>query len=100
MSYKPEVKTAGGGDWAGNALRFATEAEAHQYVGDLAMRWTAVSDVRVVPSDDDVNYRIVANRLERWSNETRCNRCHVPLAPEGNGTCECGGLIENVGWVK
>ncbi len=59
MSYKPEVLAAGDGDtWAGNALRFATAAEAEQYVSDLAMRWTAVNDTRVVVSDDPVNYEL------------------------------------------
>lgn len=58
MSYKPEVKTAGGSAWAGNALRFATEDEAQAYVLDLAMRWTAVCDTRVIESDDPVNYEI------------------------------------------
>lgn len=64
MSFKPEVKTAGNCNWAGNALRFATEAEANRYVHDLAMRWTAVADVRVIPSEDPVNYRIVDDKLE------------------------------------
>ena len=66
MSFKPEVMCAGESTWAGNALRFATEAEAHQYVEDLAMRWTAVADVRVVPSSDDVTARIINNRLQHW----------------------------------
>ena len=48
MSYKPEVMVAGETKWCGNALRFATEKEAQDYVFDLAMRWTAVGDTRVV----------------------------------------------------
>ena len=59
MSYKPEVQTAGDGDtWTGNALRFATAAEAEQYVSDLAMRWTAVEDTRVIEDDEPVNYEL------------------------------------------
>jgi hypothetical protein len=59
MSWKPEVQTAGDGEaWTGNALRFATEAEANSYVVDLACRWTAVADVRVVECKDPVNYEI------------------------------------------
>jgi hypothetical protein len=58
-SWKPEVQTAGDGDrWSGNALRFATKAEAERYVFDLAMRWTAVADTRVVQSDDPVTHEI------------------------------------------
>ena len=72
MSFKPEVQTAGGkGDWAGNGLRFATEAEAQQYVLDLMRRWTAVSDTRVVPSEEDVTARIVNNQLQHWPWEGR-----------------------------
>lgn len=66
MSFVPEVIADGSGKWCANGLRFATEQEAHAYLGDLAMRWTQVRDVRVVPSEDDVNARIVANRLQHW----------------------------------
>jgi hypothetical protein len=55
-SYKPEVVADCSGKWCGNACRFATEAEALAYVTDLAMRWTAVSETRVVESPDPVNY--------------------------------------------
>jgi len=63
MSYAPEVQTDSTDKWYGNALRFATEEEAQAYVVDLAMRWTAVRDVRVVESEDPVNYAIVNKRL-------------------------------------
>jgi hypothetical protein len=66
MSFKPEVQADCTGTWASNALRFATEAEAAHYVGDLAMRWFAVRATRVVPSDDDVTARIVNNKLQHW----------------------------------
>ena len=54
MSFKPEVTTNNGIEWAGNATRFATEAEAQDYVMDLRMRWTSVRDTRVVETDDPV----------------------------------------------
>lgn len=100
MSYAPEVIADRSGKFCGNALRFATEQEAQQYVGDLMSRWTAVTDTRVVKSEDPVNYRIVNNVLEHWDDATRCNRCHNPLPSTSNGTCWCGGLIEETGWVR
>jgi predicted protein tyrosine phosphatase len=63
MSYKPEVQTDATGQWYGNALRFATEAEAQANVLDLSMRWFAVRETRVVQSDDPVNYAYVDHRL-------------------------------------
>ena len=63
MSYKPEVQTDATGQWYGNALRFATEAEALANVLDLSMRWFAVRETRVVQSDDPVNYAYVDHKL-------------------------------------
>ena len=51
-SYKPEVDTTGDGRWNGNALRFATEAEALAYAQDLYTRWVLVKATRAVPSPD------------------------------------------------
>ena len=57
-SFKPEVQTVGGGDaWSGNSLRFATREEAEANVSDLYGRWLAVTDTRVVESDDPVTHR-------------------------------------------
>ncbi len=64
MSFKPEVQTDATGKWYGNALRFATRAEAETQVADQMMRWIAVRDTRVVESDDPVNYRYVDGRLK------------------------------------
>lgn len=64
MSWKPEVIADSSGKWTGNALCFATKAEAKRYVADLAMRWTLVIDTRVVESDEPVNCSIVNDRLE------------------------------------
>jgi hypothetical protein len=62
-SFAPEVIADSGGKWAGNGLRFATEAEAQTWVRDLMNRWMLVTDTRVVPSDDPVNYAIINNAL-------------------------------------
>jgi hypothetical protein len=62
MSFKSEVIADSSGEWYGNALRFATHEEAEGYVGDLAWRWTAVRDTRVVQCDEPVTYRYDAGR--------------------------------------
>lgn len=59
QSYKPEVIADSSGEWCSNGLRFATEAEAKQYVADLANRWLAVRETRVVPCNDPVTHEIV-----------------------------------------
>jgi hypothetical protein len=64
MSFAPEVTTSGDDKFNGNALRFATRAEAEQWVFDLSMRWFAVRETRVVESTDPVNYRITNNVCE------------------------------------
>jgi hypothetical protein len=53
-SWKAEVIADNSGQWVSNALRFATATEAERYVSDLAMRWTAVRQTRVVECDDPV----------------------------------------------
>jgi hypothetical protein len=63
MSWKPEVIADNSGQWYGNALRFATKAEAETSAYDLAMRWTLVRDWRVVESEDPVNYAIINHQL-------------------------------------
>ncbi len=52
MSYKPEVTTDDSGKWYSNALRFATREAAETYVRNLAMRWTAVRETRVIECDE------------------------------------------------
>lgn len=54
MSYRPMVST--GGSFAGNGLRFATEAEALASAQDLYSRWTLCVDYRADESEDPVNY--------------------------------------------
>lgn len=65
MSFAGEVIADSSGTFCGNALRFATREEAEQYIGDLANRWLAVRETRVVESDDPVNYEIRDNTLSR-----------------------------------
>jgi len=55
-SYKAEVIADSSGKWVGNQLRFATSDEAAGYVRDLMMRWTSVTETRVVPSNEPVSY--------------------------------------------
>jgi hypothetical protein len=54
MSYRPMVKV--GNEWAGNGVRFATQAEAEQSALELMGRWFMPSDYRVDEVDDEVNY--------------------------------------------
>jgi hypothetical protein len=53
-SWAPEVQTDNTGKWYGNALRFATEAEAYASAAELAGRWLLVRDWRAAPSSDPV----------------------------------------------
>jgi hypothetical protein len=48
MSFKVEVIADSSGQWVGNGLRFATHDKAKVYGLDLALRWTAVRDFRIV----------------------------------------------------
>ena len=67
MSYAPEVIADSSGKWCGNALRFATTAEAEAYVTDLSIRWTSVRERRVIESDEPVNARFANGRTEHLS---------------------------------
>jgi len=53
MSYRPMVLV--GSEWAGNAVRFATEEEALASARDLMRRWTLVENYGAEHSDDPVN---------------------------------------------
>jgi hypothetical protein len=46
--WKAEVIADDSGKWCGNGLQFPTKETAETYVFNLAMRWTAVRDTRVV----------------------------------------------------
>lgn len=54
-SWKPEVIADDSGKWCPNGLAFANRADAEAWVSDLACRWFAVRETRVVPSDDEPN---------------------------------------------
>jgi hypothetical protein len=54
MSYRPMVYVQG--EWAGNAVRFATSDEAMASARNLMARWFLVDDIRVDESEDEVNY--------------------------------------------
>jgi len=54
-SWAPQVIADSTGTWSGNALRFASENEAIEWAQGLFMRWTAVREWRVVPSNDEPN---------------------------------------------
>ena len=60
MSWAPEVIADSSGKFVGNALRFATEAEALASAKDLSERWTAVREFRAAESDDPVTHRFDA----------------------------------------
>jgi hypothetical protein len=66
VAWKPEVIADNSGKWCGNALVFATEQEAKQYVFDLSLRWTMVRDTRVRAVNETVTARIspIDGRLE------------------------------------
>lgn len=64
MSFKPQVRTAGNDPkFYGNALAFATYKEALENAQDLERRWMLVVEVRVVESDEPVNYAWVNGAL-------------------------------------
>ena len=62
-SWKPEVIADSSGKFFGNALRFATQAEAEANARDLANRWFAVTAWRATESADPVNYSYADGKL-------------------------------------
>jgi hypothetical protein len=48
MKFKVEVLADSTGNWVGNQVKFDTREEAEAYGNDLAGRWTAVREWRVV----------------------------------------------------
>lgn len=63
MSWKVEVIADSSGKWCGNGVRYASEDAAKIGGADLAGRWLAVRDWRVVESDEPANYDIVDGKL-------------------------------------
>lgn len=62
MSWKAEVIADNSGQWVGNGLTFATYSEACCYAFDLASRWTAVRDTRIVEVDVPVSHAFDGGR--------------------------------------
>ena len=79
-SYAPEVIADSTGKWCGNGLRFATKDEAINNVQDLMYRWIAVREIRVVESDEPVNYTYHDRQLRHIEGitvtATRSNEVH------------------------
>ena len=50
-SYAAEVIADSSGSWCGNGLTFVSSSEAGEYAKDLASRWLAVREHRVVGKD-------------------------------------------------
>lgn len=48
MLYKVEVIADRSGQWTGNGITYTTREHAEESARDLASRWTAVRDWRVV----------------------------------------------------
>ena len=55
-SFAPEVRTGNDPKFYGSALRFATEMEARGNVDHLAGRWLAVTETRVVETNDPITH--------------------------------------------
>lgn len=68
MSWKPEVEV--NGQWAGNAVVFATQEEAAASAKDLYNRWALATNHRAVETSDPVNYRLVDGHLVAISGNT------------------------------
>ena len=56
MSFKPMVSTGTDPKFYGNALAFATQAEALANANDLFNRWMLCTDYRAVESDEPVTH--------------------------------------------
>ena len=66
-SYVVEVQADSSGTWRGNGLRFPSREEATAYAEDLAYRWTAVRDWRVVDSALMSTHKFVDERVVECS---------------------------------
>jgi hypothetical protein len=64
VSYVPEIVAHGEDKWCASGLRFGTRAEAEAYVRDLAGRWLAVKETRVVESEEAPNFELLGRKTE------------------------------------
>lgn len=62
-SWKVEVIADSSGKWCGNAARYVSKQAAELAAADLAMRWFAVREWRVVPSADKAAWDIVNGQV-------------------------------------
>lgn len=51
-SFVVAVKVKTSHEWVHNGLRFDTDEEAASYARDLTLRWGAMVDYKIDPSDD------------------------------------------------
>jgi hypothetical protein len=70
MSFKVEVIADTSNKWCGNGLAFSSHEEAADYGRDLASRWFAVREYRVVTSDDPVSHTFVLGLVKPWEEVT------------------------------
>lgn len=89
MSFKPQVTTGVDPTFYGNALAFATEAEALANAKDLFERWILCTGHRAIESDEPVSHTYVdgvlaavkavdptpAERQDKWD---RLGGLHMP----------------------
>jgi hypothetical protein len=61
MGWKPEFKVSG--EWCGNGVCFATEAEALANAYAKFAKWSAPTAVRAVPSAEEPNYKWENGRM-------------------------------------
>jgi hypothetical protein len=57
MSFKPVIKTWQDRDWVRNGQAFATASEAMSSARNLEARFTLVTDIDVIESDEPVNHK-------------------------------------------
>lgn len=63
MSYKVHVLADDSGKYATNGLVFESEDDAKCWASDLMMRWTAVRDWKIEPSEEPPNRRFEGGNL-------------------------------------
>ena len=72
MSFTPEFQVDSTGEWRGGAVSFGTEEEAINYIVSRASRGTSLLDIRVVESNNLVNYSWVNGKAERVAPRSSC----------------------------
>jgi hypothetical protein len=99
MLWKAEVIADNSGEWCSNGLRFASRAEADNYARDLAWRWIAVREWRVVECADPPPDRYLFDAGKRQESEPAarqwCENCQ--LTPEQEAEVLAGFLSKNKG---